>query len=238
VDNVSVTVEPGSSLGIVGSSGSGKTTTVDLICGLLSPSSGEVLIDGQDPVVMRDAAPIGYVAQDVFLLDATVRENIVFSEEPVDETRLQRAVHLAQLNPWIATLPDGLDTNVGERGALVSGGQRQRIGIARALYTEPVLLIMDEATSALDVETEAALTSAIAELDRAVTLVVIAHRLSTVRGCDQILVLSDGAAVGLGSYDNLATEHELFSRWASLATGSDQSETNGHVGDERVADAR
>ena len=238
VDNVSVTVEPGSSLGIVGSSGSGKTTTVDLICGLLTPSSGEVLIDGQDPVVLRDAAPIGYVAQDVFLLDASVRENIVFSEAPIDEPRLQHAVHLAQLDPWIASLPDGLDTEVGERGALVSGGQRQRIGIARALYTEPVLLIMDEATSALDVETEAALTSAIAQLERAVTLVVIAHRLSTVRGCDQILVLSDGEAVGLGSYDNLATEHAMFARWASLATGSDQPDTNGHVGDgERVADA-
>ena len=132
VDNVSVTVEPGTSLGIVGSSGSGKTTTVDLICGLLMPSSGEVRIDQRDPVTARDRTPIGYVAQDVFLVDGTVRDNIVFSEGPVDQHKLARAVELAQLGPWIASLPAGLETRVGERGALVSGGQRQRIGIARA----------------------------------------------------------------------------------------------------------
>jgi ABC-type multidrug transport system fused ATPase/permease subunit len=219
VHDLSIELEAGRSLGIVGSSGSGKTTTVDLICGLLLPTTGEILVDGRDPVDAREHLRTGYVPQDVYLLDGSIRENIAFTDENVDDNRLAQAVRLAQLDAWVESLPAGLDTMVGERGALVSGGQRQRIGIARALYTDPSVLILDEATSALDVETEAALTESISKLRDSVTLIVIAHRLSTVRGCDRILVLDDGRAVGLGTYAELEEHHEMFARWAALATG-------------------
>jgi len=219
VDDVSVELLAGRSLGIVGSSGSGKTTTVDLICGLLPPTAGEILVDGRDPIDARDHLRTGYVPQDVFLLDGSIRANIAFTDESVDDDRLARAIRLAQLDTWVESLPAGLDTMVGERGALVSGGQRQRIGVARALYTDPSVLIMDEATSALDVETEAALNAAIGKLRDSVTLIVIAHRLSTVRGCDRILVLDEGRVVGLGTYDELERQHEMFARWTVLATG-------------------
>jgi ATP-binding cassette, subfamily B, bacterial PglK len=217
VTNISLALEPGQSLGIVGQSGSGKTTLVDLICGLLAPTAGEVIVDGQKPGPDRRLTHVGYVSQDVFLLDDTVRRNIVFSERSVDATALGMAVRLAQLDRWIESLPHGLETLVGERGSLVSGGQRQRIGLARALYRNPSLLVLDEATSALDVETEAELTAAISGLGRRLTRIVIAHRLSTVQGCDRILVLEEGRIAGLGTYAELSREHERFNRWVNLS---------------------
>ena len=223
ISGISVTIAPGQSLGIVGTSGSGKTTLVDVICGLLAPTTGVVSVDGTTMSDGHIVPRVAYVPQDVFLLDGTIRRNIAFSDKPADAASLDRAVELAQLDRWLETLPDGLDTKVGERGALVSGGQRQRIGIARALYRNPSLLILDEATSALDVETEAELTAAITRLGRTITMIVVAHRLSTVRGCDRILVLEEGRVAGLGTYDDLSREHSTFSKWINLASSQAES---------------
>ncbi len=217
VHDLNLTVAPGESLGIVGPSGSGKSTAVDLICGLVPPTSGEILFDGELLAPGRPRPRIAYVPQDVFLLEGSVSANIHFSDGPIDEVALARAIRLAQLDRWIESLPEGVNTLVGERGALVSGGQRQRIGIARALYLKPSVLILDEATSALDVEIEAELNDAIKSLGRSTTLIVVAHRLSTVRRCDRILVLEDGEVVGLDTYDDLRRNHARFSKWVHLA---------------------
>jgi ABC-type multidrug transport system fused ATPase/permease subunit len=219
ISHLSAELSPGQALGIVGPSGSGKTTTVDLLCGLLTPTTGRILIDGH-PTTGPDRSwqrRIAYVPQEVFLIDGTIERNIVFGTGKVDGKSLTRAVRLAQLDEWLASLPLGLQTPTGERGTLVSGGQRQRIGIARALYRNPSVLILDEATAALDVETESYLTSAIGQLAGDLTLVIIAHRLSTIRNCDQILVLSDGEVVGSGTYADLSASNDLFSRWVDLA---------------------
>ena len=192
---------------------------VDLLCGLLTPTSGDVLVDGR----LTTAADrswqrhIAYVPQDVFLLDATIRDNITFSTRHPQPEAIERATSLAQLDDWIRQLPDGLDTQIGERGVLLSGGQRQRIGLARALYRQPSLLILDEATSALDVETEAAIGDAIDKLAGGVTLIVVAHRLSTVRSCHNIVLLDDGVAVGWGTFDELTRSNPMFARWVQLA---------------------
>ena len=215
VVDISFSVVAGQSVGIVGTSGSGKTTTVDLLCGLLTPSAGSVQIGGQR--VSRDSARIAYVPQDVFMLDSTLRHNIAFATGEEDAALLDRAVASAQLVDWIGGLANGLDTPVGERGAMISGGQRQRIGITRALYQQPAVLVLDEATSALDVETESHVASAIHQLRGCVTLVVVAHRLSTVRNCDQIVVLDNGEVAATGTYDELAAHDPRFSRWVGLA---------------------
>jgi ABC-type multidrug transport system fused ATPase/permease subunit len=219
LSGVSGVIRPGRSLGIVGPSGAGKTTAVDLLCGLLLPTEGEVLVDRirtteEDKGWQRR---ISYVPQDVFLFDGTLRQNIAFTTSGVDDARLREAVELSQLGDWIRILPEGLDTQVGERGVLLSGGQRQRIGIARALYRRPAMLILDEATSALDVETEAYVTAAINNLSGGVTLVVVAHRLSTVRHCDEILMLDQGRQVGWATFSELSASNSMFSRWLALA---------------------
>ena len=212
-------VPAGSSLGIVGRSGSGKTTTTDLLCGLVEPTSGAILFDGT--ALPRDDKSwqrrIGYVAQDTFVTDGTLAQNIAFTTGTVDDAALREAIDLAQLDDWITSLPEGVQTRTGERGALLSGGQRQRLGIARALYNRPSLLILDEATSALDVETESHITSAVTALGGQVTVVVVAHRLSTVRQCDAIVVLDEGRIVGWGPFEQLARENERFAEWVELA---------------------
>ena len=195
IENLSLVVPKRTSLGIVGETGCGKSTLVDMILGLHVPTSGRILVDDHPlgPKEMRAwRACIGYVPQDIFLIDDTVLANIAFGISPaeIDRSALLAAAEAAQIREFIEKeLPHGFDTDVGERGVRLSGGQRQRIGLARALYHKPEVLILDEATSALDYETEAEVMKAISNLQGSVTMIIIAHRLSTVERCDQILRL-------------------------------------------------
>lgn len=190
LDNVSLEIKRGEAIAIIGPSGAGKTTLVDILLGLLKPDSGSVTIDGrsifEDPAMWAET--VGYVPQSLFLLDDTIRNNIAFGipEEEIDDSRIQKVLEEAQLKDMVDKLPEGLDTNLGEQGLKISGGQRQRIAIARALYADPEILILDEATSALDKDAETAVMSAVDALHGKKTLVIVAHRLSTIRKCDKI----------------------------------------------------
>jgi len=204
LDGLSLTIPKNSSVGVIGPTGSGKSTLVDLLLGLYHPTAGEILIDGRPltpELVPSWQASIGYVPQDIFLIDDTIARNIAFGlpDNEIDPARLREACAIAQLLDFVeAELPDGFDTNVGERGVRLSGGQRQRIGLARALYHRPSLLILDEATSALDMATEAKLLDALRSLAGKLTMVVAAHRLSAVANCDQLIDLAtDIAAVAV-----------------------------------------
>lgn len=220
VQEVSFTVPVGTAVALVGPSGAGKSTLVDLLLGLQLPASGRIRVDGRDiaEVLPGWQQSLGLVPQEVYLLDNSLRENIAFGEHPseIDERRLAEAVHAAQLEEFVSALPDGLDTAVGERGVRLSGGQRQRIGIARALYTQPDLLIMDEATSALDNDTERRISETIANLHGKVTIVIVAHRLSTVRDCDQIVFLRDGEVEDIGTFEELQASSPEFARLVEL----------------------
>jgi ATP-binding cassette, subfamily B, bacterial PglK len=210
---VDLTIRRGEFLGICGPTGGGKSTLVDLIAGLLEPTTGQVLVDGQPlgPYPTWWYAQLGVVSQSVYLIDASLRQNIAFGrEEAVDEDLLQRSIDRAQLREVIAALPDGLDTIVGERGVRLSGGQRQRVAIARALYREPSVIIFDEGTSALDGATEAALVAAVDELKAGRTLISVAHRISTVRSADRIIVIGGGRIVDEGTHDELLRRSALF----------------------------
>lgn len=185
-----VTIPRGKSVGFIGPSGAGKSTTVDILLGLLYPQSGKVTVDGVD---IRSNLPgwyakIGYVPQMIFMLDDTIRNNVAYGvdEKEIDDKQVWYALKEAQLDEFVRGLPDGLDTSIGERGVRISGGQRQRLGIARALYTEPEIMIFDEATSALDNDTESAIMEAIERLHGKKTLVIIAHRLTTIEKCDAV----------------------------------------------------
>jgi ABC-type multidrug transport system fused ATPase/permease subunit len=207
IDHVHLRLAPGDSLGIVGATGSGKSTLVALLLGLLQPTRGRILIDGQ-PLAGHERAwqrLIGYVPQDPYVLDDTLRRNVAFGvpDALIDEQRVVRACQLAQLAPLIAQLPEGMDTVLGEHGARLSGGQRQRVAIARALYGEPAVLVFDEATAALDYQTERDVTEAIGAVHGTRTVIVIAHRLSTVRGCDRLIFLQAGRIAASGKYDDL-----------------------------------
>jgi ATP-binding cassette subfamily C protein len=194
---------------------------VDLILGLHMPSEGRILVDGRpiDEDLPSWQRSIGLVPQDVTLLSGSLRRNIAFGvdDDDVDEGRLASAIHLAQLEELVASLPEGLETKVGDRGSRLSGGQRQRVAIARALYTVPDLLVLDEATSALDNEVEFELTKTIESLHGAMTIVVIAHRLSTVRNCNSIAFLEDGVVASVGSFDELRATTPAFARLVELA---------------------
>jgi ABC-type bacteriocin/lantibiotic exporter with double-glycine peptidase domain len=213
---LSLSIPANSSVGIVGSTGAGKTTAVDLILGLLPATSGELRVDGEvvgDHNVRAWQKSVGYVPQDIFLTDDTIAANIAFGIEPesIDHAAVERAARAAALHEFVMTeLPQGYETRVGERGTRLSGGQRQRIGIARALYSEPDLLVFDEATSALDNVTERSVIDAVHELGGTKTIIMIAHRLSTVRNCDQVLLLERGRVVASGSYEALVAGHAGF----------------------------
>ena len=215
-------IPAGSSLALVGSSGAGKSTLVDVILGLQDPTSGRILADDQDTVSHPAAwqSGLAVVPQDVFLLDGSLRDNISFSPTSIDadDSRMARVVQQAQLGELVAELPDGLDTHVGERGTRLSGGQRQRVGIARALYRDPQLLVLDEATSALDNETEHRISETIRGLHGDVTLVIVAHRLSTVRHCDQIALLTGGRVTATGTFEELKERSSEFARLVQLGT--------------------
>lgn len=194
--NVSINICKGESIALIGQSGSGKTTLSDIILGLLSPQSGGVYIDGKDVFSMPEkwASMVGYVPQSFFLMDDTIRNNIAFGLQEIDDSKVWEALQKAQLKSFVEQLPDGLDTIVGERGVKFSGGQRQRIAIARALFNEPQILVLDEATAALDNDTESAVMEAIDALQGQITLIIVAHRLSTIRSCDKIYEIKDGQA--------------------------------------------
>ena len=189
-------IPAGKSIGIVGVSGAGKTTAVDIMLGLLIPQEGHVLADGIDIWSNYSCwlSQIGYIPQSIFMLDDSIRANVAFGiiDEEIDNEKVWYALREAQLEAFVKTLPDGIDTQIGERGVRLSGGQRQRIGIARALYPNPALLIFDEATSALDNETEAAIMESIHGLHGKKTMVIIAHRLQTIEGCDMVYRVADG----------------------------------------------
>jgi len=207
VSHVHLRLRAGESLGIVGATGAGKSTLVALLLGLLQPTSGRILLDGLPLTGVERAwhRLIGYVPQDPYLLDDTLRRNIAFGvpDPLIDEQRVARACTLAQLDELLRQLPEGMDTPLGEDGARLSGGQRQRVAIARALYSDPAILVFDEATAALDSATEREVTKAIASLHETRTLIVVAHRLSTVEACDRLVFLQDGRVAATGTYDEL-----------------------------------
>jgi ABC-type multidrug transport system fused ATPase/permease subunit len=196
--DVSFAIDKGSFIGIVGSSGAGKTTFVDILLGLLPPSGGHILVDGKDLYENTSAwlYNIAYVPQSIYLIDGTIRENIALGvpEKDISAEKIARVLKMAELYDFVQSLPDGENTNVGERGAKLSGGQKQRIGIARALYNEPTVLILDEATSALDNETEKSITETILKLKGTLTIIAIAHRLSTLEKCDFKIQFEKGKA--------------------------------------------
>jgi ABC-type multidrug transport system fused ATPase/permease subunit len=218
---IDLQIERGRSIGIVGASGSGKSTLADLISGLLEPTSGRLALDGTTLAgdeLTRWRNGVGFVAQTPYLLDAGLQENICFGAAAgrIEEGRLQAAVQASGLAALVNTLPGGLATIVGDRGLMLSGGQRQRVAIARALYRNADVLILDEATSALDSITEREVHAAIESLKGAVTLIVIAHRLSTVTDCDEIIVLDEGRIAERGSHAELMASGRRYRQMAEL----------------------
>jgi ABC-type multidrug transport system fused ATPase/permease subunit len=213
VIDISLSINKGDMIGFIGPSGSGKSTLVDLILGLLSPDKGQVLVDGQD--IQRNLRlwqdQIGYVPQSIYLTDDTLRRNIAFglSDEKIDEEAVRRAIQAAQIEEFVASLPDKMETRVGERGVRLSGGQRQRIGIARALYHDPGVLVLDEATSALDTENELGVMQAVMALRGDKTVIVVAHRLSTVENCHRLYRLESGRIVEQGTPDKLISSVKI-----------------------------
>jgi ATP-binding cassette, subfamily B, bacterial MsbA len=212
---VELTIRRGETVALVGPSGAGKTTLVSLLARLYDPTGGRITLDGVD---LRDATlaslrrQIGLVTQDTILFDTTVRENIAYGETSPPEEKVRAAAHAACADEFIERLPKGYDTAVGEGASRLSGGQRQRLAIARAIYKDAPILILDEATSQLDTESEALIARALANLMRGRTTLVIAHRLSTVRRADRILVLDEGRIVEQGAHTELLTRRGVYRR--------------------------
>jgi ABC-type multidrug transport system fused ATPase/permease subunit len=216
---VDVTIRTGTTVALVGASGAGKSTFVDLLLALHRPGDGMITVGGVDithntPAWQRQLA---VVPQDVYLLDESLRTNIIF-DQPADDELLADVVRRAQLRDLVASLPEGLDTEVGERGARLSGGQRQRIGIARALYRRPEVLFLDEATSALDNETERRLTETVESLKGSMTIIIVAHRLSTVRNVDELIFMSSGRVASTGSFEEVTADSPEFAHLVRLGS--------------------
>jgi ATP-binding cassette subfamily B protein len=219
--DLSFAVAPGETVGLVGPTGAGKSTAAKLLMRLYDPTGGAVRLDGVDVrdvrlADLRDA--VGYVGQDVFLFDGTVRENVAYGSPDATDAAVERATRAAEAHGFVARLPEGYDTRVGERGVKLSGGQRQRLAIARAMLQDPAVLVLDEATSAVDTETELLIRRGLARLVEGRTTLVIAHRLSTVKDADRVLVLDDGRLVESGSHEDLLARGGLYaSLWAVQA---------------------
>lgn len=222
INGLNVVIEKHKTVGFVGGSGSGKTTTVDIILGLLSATDGELIVDDQvvDHENMRSwQNNIGYVPQHIYLMDNSISANIAYGipDEEIDFSVVKSAAKTANLHEFIENeLAEGYDTHVGERGIKLSGGQRQRIGIARALYHDPEILILDEATSALDNITEKVVMDAVKILGRTKTIILVAHRLSTVQACDRIFLFESGRISASGTYQELLSASEKFKKMAML----------------------
>ena len=220
LNNINITINAKTSIGIVGVTGSGKTTLVDIIMGLLRPDKGNLSVDGMlitEENLKSWQASIGYVPQQIYLSDDTIESNIAFGVDPKDinQDMIKKVAEIANLNKFIHNeLDDQYQTIVGERGVRLSGGQRQRIGIARALYHEPSVLIFDEATSALDNETEKVIMDEITNLSKNLTILIVAHRLNTIKNCDNIFLLENGSIIKQGNFNELFVPNENFSSFA------------------------
>ena len=192
--------------------GAGKSTLIDIILGLLEPKEGEININGAN--IKKNyqiwQKQIGYIPQDIYIFDETIRSNVAFgvSDDQIDEKRVIKALKLAQISDFVLNLPKGLDTVVGNRGIRLSGGQRQRLGIARALYRQSKILILDEATNSLDIETEKKLIKDIESLSGDYTIIIVTHRLSTIKNCDDVILLSQGKLLDQGTLDELISRHQ------------------------------
>ncbi len=220
VTDISISLRHGESLGIVGPSGAGKSTLMDVLLGLLQPQAGRVLVDHVDALsqVNNWQASLGYVPQHIYILDQSLRRNVAFglADDEIDDSRIEEVLKLANLTEVVAALPEGIHTRLAEDGRRLSGGQRQRVGIARALYRDPTILLFDEATSAMDGQTEREVTQAIESLMGQKTLIVIAHRIATVRNCTKLLFMRDGHAVAIGSFDALIRDCPEFRTFTTL----------------------
>lgn len=213
LQDLSITVEKGESVGIIGTSGAGKSTLVDLIIGLLKPTNGGIYIDNvplNEKTEARWKKMIGYVSQSPYIYDGTLAENIAFgiSAEKIDYDEVQKSVRMAYMDNFISELPNGIHTEIGERGVRLSGGQQQRVAIARALYHDPIIMVFDEATSALDTKTEKEIKKTIYSLKQKKTLIIIAHRLTTVEDCNRIFWIENGSIRDVGTPDEILYLHE------------------------------
>lgn len=220
ISDITLVIPPGALVAFVGPSGAGKTTIIDVLLGVLSPEEGSVLISGLSPTmaVAKWPGAVSYVPQDVVIAAGSIRANVALGYPPevaIDEY-VMSALKVAHLDRFVADLPQGLDTQVGERGARISGGQRQRLGIARAMFTRPHLLVLDEATSSLDAATEASISAAIHALRGSTTVVMIAHRLSTVRNADIVVYMSEGKVIATGTFEEVRRAVPDFDRQAKL----------------------
>ena len=218
--DISFEIREGESIAIVGPSGAGKTSLVDVLLGVLHPDKGSVLISGKSPLeaITQWPGAISYVSQDVRISNTSFRNNIAlgFPTEVATDELVWKALEIAQLADFVRKLPNGLDTHVGERGTKISGGQRQRLGIARAMFTNPKLLVLDEATSSLDGQTESDISESINKLKGSVTVIIVAHRLSTVRNCDQVIYMDKGEIIFKGSFSEVRSAVPDFDRQAQL----------------------
>ena len=220
VRDVSLSIDPGEFVALVGPSGAGKTSLADLILGVISPTEGEILIGGLKPldIISNKPGAMAYVPQNVSVLEGTISENVRFGLKDFigDTSQLLRSLDAARLDQLVSETPGGVDARVGERGNNLSGGQKQRLGIARALYTNPKLLVLDESTSALDGQVESEITESIANLKGQVTLVMIAHRLSTIMGADKVVYMEEGKVLAVGKFDEVRKQIKDFDSQATL----------------------